>query len=230
MDRTKPNSPAVPRQTLLGLPWLLCSMAAALAVYVWGNSFGWQFGGMSTYQLFPVLGLLVFSIMWSHYMVGVMRRLFLHGADLSKFFSWTGYVVLLAIVLHPGLLTYQRFRDGFGLPPGSEFSYVAPGLAWVVLLGMVSLFIFLAFELRRWFERKRWWPFVLYANDAAMVAIFYHGLRLGTQTHIGWYRTVWWFYGLSLLAALAFTYVRRARGLERMQNFDSFGDNPKSKS
>lgn len=181
-------------------------LAASLAVFVWGQSNGWHLLSLSIYQLFPVLGLLAFSIMWSHYMAGFMKRTFLHGASFGRYFLWTSYVVLIAILLHPGLLAYQRFHDGFGVPPGSELSYVMPKLAWVVVLGMVSLLVFLAFELHRWFRHKPWWFIVPRLGDAAMLAIFYHGLRLGTQTRIHWFRVVWWFYGLTLLAVLVHSY------------------------
>ena len=69
----------------------------------------------------------------------------------------------------------------------------------VTLLGSVSLLAFLAFEFHRWFADRPWWKYVLMASDAAMLAIFYHGLRLGSQLHGGWYRGVWWFYGITLL-------------------------------
>jgi hypothetical protein len=191
------------------LPWALSGAVSLLSIYVWANSFSWQLSNLSTYMIFPVLGLLAFGIMWSHYMVGAMRRTFLKDADLRSFFRYTGYAVLLLIVLHPGLLIYQRFRDGFGLPPGSYESYVAPGMAWITLLGSVSLLIFLAFELRRWFSKKSWWKYVLYLNDVAMLAIFYHGLKLGTQTHIQWFMKIWWFYGITLIAAIIHKYYVR---------------------
>lgn len=204
--------------TLLAIPWTLAALVTILGVYVWGSSFDWQFSGLSVYQVFPVLGLLAFSLMWSHYMVGVMQRFFLKDADLSKYFSWTGYVVLVTILLHPGLLAYQRFRDGFGLPPGSDLGYVANGMAWLIILGYVNLAIILSFELHRWFERRHWWRYILYANDVAMLGIFYHGLELGTQTHIGWFRMVWWFYGITLVAVLIFKYTRILLGLESTPN------------
>lgn len=188
------------------LPWLITTLVSILAVWVWGNSLEWHLSNLSTYQIFPVLGLLAFSIMWSHYMAGFMRRTFLRQVDLRGYFNWTGYVVLVAIVLHPGLLAYQRFRDGFGLPPASELNYVMPSLSWVVLLGMVSLLIFLAFELKRWFANRSWWKYVVLAGDAAMLAIFYHGLRLGTQLHISWFRAVWWLYGITLAIAIVYAY------------------------
>ncbi|HWT55443.1 MAG TPA: hypothetical protein VN031_00230 [Candidatus Microsaccharimonas sp.] len=143
-------------------------------------------------------------------MIGELRRIFPHDdVDLHQFFRWTGYAVLVLIVMHPGLLIYQRFRDGFGLPPHSYETYVAPSMAWITLLGSVSLLVFLAFELKRWFASKNWWKYVLYLNDLAMIAIFYHGLELGTQTHIMWFKYVWWFYGITLFITLLHTYIVR---------------------
>src|SRR5437588_344845 len=71
---------------------------------------------------------------------------------LKRYFALTSYAVLVLICLHPGLLVYQRFRDGFGLPPGSVGSYVGPRLGWLTLLGLVSLLVFLAYELHRWYK------------------------------------------------------------------------------
>lgn len=204
-----PNSDPVVKPSLLAIPWALCGIVTLLGLYVCGQSFDWSFGHLSTYQIFPVLGLLAFSIMWTHYMVGLMHRTFLKGADLRSFFSWTGYAVLVLLVFHPGLLIFQRFVDGFGLPPGSYKSYVAPGVAWLTMLGSVCLLIFLAFEFKRWFDNKKWWPYVLILNDIAMVAIFYHGLRLGSQIQIDWFKYIWWFYGITLILALAHKYTMR---------------------
>jgi hypothetical protein len=195
--------------TFVWLPWGLASLVSLLAVYVWGQSFSWQFASLSAYMFFPVLGLVAFSLMWTHYITGFMRRTFLKDAELHNYFRWTGYVVLVMIVLHPSILIYKRFKDGFGLPPGSYESYVAPSMAWITLLGTVSLLIFLAFELRRWFNKKNWWGYVLVLNDLAMLAIFYHGLKLGTQTHVAWFRYIWWFYGVTLILALIHKYVVR---------------------
>lgn len=188
-------------------PWVLTTVVSLLALYVWASSLAWNFSGLSIYQIFPVLGLLAWSIMWSHYMAGSWRKRMLPAGSLKDYFRITGYAVLMLILLHPGLLIYQRFRDGFGLPPKSYETYVAPSMAWITLLGSVSLLVFLAFELHRWFRNRKWWKYVVYAGDAAMVAIFYHGLQLGTQLRVPWFRWVWWFYGISLIAVLALTYV-----------------------
>lgn len=192
--------------TLQLVPWFLASFVALLALYVWGASFAWNFSQVDAYQFFPLLGLIGFSIMWSHYVVGTLKTNVLKDVELKQYFSYTEYIVLACIVLHPGILIYQRFRDGYGLPPSSYETYVAPMMAWLTLLGTASLLAFLAFELHRWFGEKPWWKYVLAAGDVAMLAVFYHGLRLGSQVQGGWYHYVWLFYGLVLVVILAYKY------------------------
>ena len=108
-----------PHRVASSVPWIVTSAVSLLAAHVWGASFSWQLSAISVYTLFPLLGLLGFSIMWSHYMVGEMYRIFHRPVDRTHYFRITGYVVLASILLHRGLLTYQRLRDGHGLPPGS---------------------------------------------------------------------------------------------------------------
>lgn len=199
-------------QISLWFSWSLVIVVCLLAILVWGSTYAWQLLPLSNYTIFPLLGLLAFSIMWSHYMLGALQRYWnLDKNILSNYFRWTGYAVLALICLHPGLLIYQRFRDGYGLPPGSYESYVAPGLGWVTILGSASLCVFLAFELRRFFAKYSWWQYVVDGSDAAMLAIVYHGLRLGSQLQHGWYHAVWLLYAFALLAALIYKYSARLK-------------------
>lgn len=193
------------------IAWGLAATVSVLAVIAWGQYYQWHLWPLSPYQFFPVLGLLAFSILWTHYMAVTLRSYWnLDRAVLASYFRYTGYAVLVLICLHPGILIYSRFRDGFGLPPGSYERYVAPGLGWVTLLGTVSWLVFLAFEFRRVLGKKRWWPYVANASDFAMLAIMYHGLRLGHQLQTGWFRGVWLFYFVTLVAVLIYKYARLA--------------------
>ena len=115
--------------------------------------------------------------------------------------------MLVVILLHPGILIYQRFRDGFGLPPKSYYTYVAPGTGWLTILSSVCLLAFLAFEFRRIFAGRPWWNYLLAASDVAMLGIFYHGLRLGGQLQSGWFRGLWFFYGATLVLFIGYKYV-----------------------
>lgn len=189
--------------------WSLSTLVTLLAVIVWGQYYGWHLA-FNAYIIFPVLGLVAYSIMWSHYIASAVREMLgINREVLAKYYRWTGYAVLVLICMHPGLLIFQRFRDGFGFPPHSYETYVAPGLGWVTLLGTASLLVFLAFEFHRKFGKEPWWHYVTEAGDVAMLAIFYHGLRLGMQLQNGWYRYVWWFYGITLVAVLIRSYSRK---------------------
>ena len=197
---------------LKGFAWSLSLLVTAVAVVAWGQLYDWELGDLSTYQLFPLFGLLAFSLMWSHYVVAATRLY--NGIDsvaTRTYFEATSFVVLAAILLHPGLLAWQLWRDGAGLPPASEINYVRPALGWVVVLGMTAWLIFLAYELRRWLKTKPWWKYIQYLNDIAMLAIFYHGLRLGSHLQTGWFRGVWFFYGVTLVVSIVFIYARRFR-------------------
>ena len=192
------------------ITWMTGLVVSVLAITAWGDYYNWQLWPIYTYHLFPIFGLLAFSLMWSHYVTGALRQLMgLDKAVLKRYFTITSWIVLVLICLHPGLLIYQRFRDGYGLPPHSYESYVNPGLGWVTLLGTVSLLVFLAFELRRWYGDRSWWHYVANAGDLAMLAILYHGLRLGTTLTSGWYRYVWFFYFVTLVAVLTRKYINR---------------------
>jgi len=193
--------------------WLLAGLVTLLAVAAWMAQA--RRGGLTAYTVFPLLGLLAFSLMWTHYLLGVLRRLLgVEAAANSTYFKLSGIVVLLLILLHPGLLIAALYKDGFGLPPESYFSiYGEPVMKGAIMLGTASLFIFLAFELKNRFKGKSWWKYVDYAQVLAMFLIFYHGLTLGGELAGGWYRTAWYAYGFSLFSAILFNYWydRKAR-------------------
>jgi glucan phosphoethanolaminetransferase (alkaline phosphatase superfamily) len=200
--------PSLTARKLQATAWGLSLVVILLAFIAWGQSFAWQFNRLSTYRLFPLFGLLAFSLMWSHYIVSVIRTHHKTPKENTKaYFEITSLMVLVCILLHPALLVWQLWRDGYGLPPESYKAYVAPGLVWVVLLGTISWFAFLAYEFHREYGSRDWWRYIQYASDAAMVAILYHSLRLGSTLQRGWFHYVWLFYGLSLFGSLLYLYL-----------------------
>lgn len=186
--------------------WSLSVLVLALAVLVWGQNIGWEMTGLTAYAWFPLFGLSAFSLMWAHYMVTATRQIVnSDAAKLKPYYRITSWVVLVALLLHPGLLIGQLWADGFGLPPQSYLThYVAPELGWVAGLGSLSLLAFLSYELWRWYDKKPWWRWVGWASEFAMLAIFYHGIRLGSELQVEWFRGLWFAFGLSLVAAFAY--------------------------
>ncbi len=191
--------------------WTLSLSVVMIAVIAWGNSIRWKLGLLSPIIVFPLLGLVAFSLMWSHYIVSVVRKYFkIDKSTLKQYIEITSFVVLVAIFLHPGLLIYALFKEGFGLPPGSVINhYVAPGAAWAALLGTISFFVFLSYELRRRYYKTSWWKYVAIATDTAMLAILIHSLKLGSLLQSGWLRYVWYFYGITLVMSLGYIYFQR---------------------
>jgi hypothetical protein len=201
----KTNSKQVP-----AIAWGLSGLAFALAVIAWGDSHDWQLSQMGSYELFSLFGLIAFSLMWSHYVISAVRQHL--GGDiraLKHYFEITSAIVLTAILLHPGLLLWQLWRDGSGLPPGSAKIYVGAAAYWAIILAIIAWIAFISYEFRRVFGKKRWWPLVQYASDGAMILIFVHALKLGGALRLGWYQGVWYFYGISFLAALLYGYNKK---------------------
>lgn len=183
----------------------LTLISAGLAVYAWRADHSGPIGQMSVYAIFPLFGLLAFSLLWCLYTVGAASKYFeVADGTFSRYYQITGYAILAAIVAHPTLLVVQLYRDGFGLPPGSYSAYVAQGMEWVALLGTASLFVFLLYELHRWFEKRGWWKWIVYLNDLAMLAILYHSLTLGSDLQTTWLRYLWFFYGVMLVIYLVY--------------------------
>lgn len=198
--------------------WAIALLAVLPAVIAWYTGPHGGFADVTGYNLFPLLGLIAFTLMWSHYIVAAIRLML--GLDKSvtrRFKQVTGWIVLAAIILHPSILVFTLWREGFGLPPSSYLKYyVAPNLQWAAGMGAFALLAFLAYELHRWFEAKNWWPYVQALSDAAMVLILVHGFTLGGDLSGGWFRLVWLFYAETFLAALGFMYYFRFKRKRNM--------------
>lgn len=185
--------------------WALAVLVMALAGIVWADK-RIDGRGLTGYGLFPLFGLGAFGIMWTHYVLGSLRRCMgLSKNENKTYYTASGVVVLFMILMHPGILMAQLYKDGFGLPPQSYLTaYVGSKL--LILLGTISLIIFLLFECKRRFGGKPWWRYVEWIQIAAMVLVFIHGLGLGRELSVGWYRVVWYLYGFSLTMSVAYNY------------------------
>ncbi len=194
------------------LAWSLSGVAVGLSIVAWAQTLPDDVSVLSTYQVFPVFGLVAFSLMWAHYVSDVLSHYVGQGNRLKRYFRITSAVVLVAILLHPSLYIVQLYNDGQGLPP---FSYINdyPGAmnSLALLSGSVGLLAFLAYELHRWFSKRRWWKYIQYVSDIAMLLILLHGFTLGTVIDSGWFGVVWWLYTITYLAALAYIYTQHTR-------------------
>lgn len=198
------------QQRFQHLLWLLGTLTLLATVSVWSQvRLGQE--ELSLYDIFPLLGLAAFGLMWTHYIAGALRRYFALPREASEPYNKiTGWFVLILILLHPSLFFVQLWLDGLGLPPASYLEVYTTAITRVsLLLGTVALLSFLAFELHRIFKKAKWWPIIEYINIAAMFAIFYHGFILGGELNITWFRIVWVFYIITFVVAVVYNKIQR---------------------
>lgn len=209
------QTPSKTTRNVLGYGLILLNLAVVIAaLFAWGNLYDWQIS--TIYSFFPLLGLMAFSLMWVHYVAAAVNRLYNKAFDLKKYYEWTGWIVIVLVVLHPLLLWYALFRDGLGLPPKSYLTYVGKAMRGAVLLGSAALIIFIAYEFKPWVEKTRFLPVLVGLNDLAMIFIFFHALKLGGSLHLGWFHTLWIFYGVVLISCIVqrLYFIYRQRSLQ----------------
>lgn len=187
--------------------WIGTGLLVTLAIVRW-IQIRLADGELGSYELFPIFGLLAFTLMWTHFVSGAVRRLVgAREGTLRTFFTVTSWLVLAFILLHPGIFLFTLWADGLGFPPMSYLSiYVDLGARIALFLGTLSFVTFLAYELRRRYKKATWWRFVEYANIAAMFAILIHSLTLGGEVASGWFRILWIVYGITLASAIGYNY------------------------
>ena len=185
------------------LTWVTVFLSLAIVVFSWSRGINWGTGSISAYQLFPLFGLTAWITMAGHYYLGTLRIINPNLKKPKGYKVITGYIVLGSLLLHPGILAYEQFDNGQGLPPTSFYNFVGDGLKLAVMLGSISLVIFLSFEV---FERlkdrpriKKQWTAVSISQSLAMTLIWVHGLRLGTNLGQGWFQFLWVIAGLALI-------------------------------
>lgn len=187
--------------------WGLVAVVVIAASGVWYQQRLADGQTLTVYAIFPLLGLLAFSLMWTHYIAGALRRLAgMSKTALARYSAMTSWAVLFLILLHPGLFWWQLGQDGYGWPPISHLLvYTGEPARFALLLGVLALLAFLVFELHRKYASRKWWRWVERANIAAMMAIWVHALLLGGELSVSWYMWLWYGYGVSLVAAVIYT-------------------------
>lgn len=179
--------------------WGIFGFTTVISIWAWSRL---TTDLTNAYRLFPLLGLIAFSTMWGHYVVWAIREW--TGADAQKTLQYskvTQWVVLACLIAHPVMLISSLKMDGYGLPPGSYKIYVGEVLVKYVLLGMLCLLAFIAYEFRKWLKGyDRVWKAVMIGNHLAMLGIVIHALKLGSIIKQAPLKYLFPLYGLSLVA------------------------------
>ena len=104
----------------------------AIPLYVWGESFQWDFSLLSTFIIFPLLGLLAFNIMWIQVVVVAFEKHFKKNINLDHFFAKTGIAVLILFLAHPILALVANLT-------WNPFDLVLSEFAVFIILALIAL-------------------------------------------------------------------------------------------
>lgn len=187
------------------IPWLLGLVVSAAAIAVWFGGLGAS--GLTAYSWFPLFGLLAWSLMWTHYIYGVLMVQF--GFERNRPYQKISTKIVFACLwLHPGILAYQLWIDKQMLPPASLVDYFS-NIGILLLIGaIVAWLTFLSFDiLIRYKKRPFWqrnWFWVSVSQAFAMTAIYLHAVKLGRHIQVPWFKAYWLVLGVMLGISMAY--------------------------
>lgn len=188
---------------ITAIEWLLGSLVVVASILAWLSDR--SLASITIYDIFPPLGLIAFGLMWTYYVTGALRQY--SGAKQARsdrYMTISAGLILALIILHPGLLWLGLFIDGYGLPPASYLEVYKAQVGFV-LLGTCGLFIFLSYELKRFFRTRKWWKYVVHLQILGMAVIFVHAIGLGGELRLNWFMALWIFYGVSLTLSIIYS-------------------------
>lgn len=193
---------SIPKAIAEPLALLTIIFALVVPITIWAQSYGWRLSGLTNAELFPLFGLLAFSLMW-------LQVVFVHifvniGATFHRWFSVSaGLGIFVFIILHPLLLATAQFEATEKLPPESWYKVVSGKYRDYITIGIIAWLTFLAYDVARLVKKASWYPryswIIRYTGHAAFLLIFIHGLGLGTHLQGGFARVIWVFFGASAL-------------------------------
>jgi hypothetical protein len=186
-----------------------------IPIYVWGDSFAWDFSILSLFLLFPLLGLLAFSVMWTQVFVGAFEKHIGKYFNLGRFYAKTGLAVLILFVSHP-LIALIALWNATG--SANPFNLISESQAVYLILAMIAFATFIAFEITlRWKHKtiQRFKPWVENASAIGVILVWIHSINIGSHTQGGWFMYLWWFYGITGVLMIAYSFWHKLRKVKQ---------------
>jgi hypothetical protein len=160
--------------------------------------------------IFPVFGLLAFTLLWLHSISGVFEERLRKMFDFDAFVRWTALAILASIILHPLLLLFLiQFKVGL----------LFQGHSAPIWLGVIGLVLLLTYDIGKMLKGHaffaRNWNAILIISNTGFILTFFHSLLLGSDLQAGLLRWLWIFYGVTAILAIIYTYAIRPLKLIR---------------
>jgi len=175
--------------------------AVLYPLWVWFQNSNLTWNTISSITLFPVFGLVAFSLLWLHSISGVFEPWLRKHFNFDRFVHYTSLIILISIVLHPLLLLFY-----FSFNFKSIFIY---GYKYI-WLGIIGWLLLITYDIGKLLKRhdffSRNWNNILIISTVGFILTFFHSLYLGHDLQLGPLRTLWIFYGATGIFATIYTY------------------------
>jgi hypothetical protein len=150
--------------------------------------------------LFPIFGLLAFTLLWLHSISGVFEEWLRERFNFDAFVHYTALTILISMLLHPLLLLMILDFNIAGIWAGGTG----------IRLGIIGLFLLLTYDigkaLKKYHFFSRNWNAILIVSNIGFILTFFHSLKIGSDLQSGFMRGLWIFYGVTAILAIIYTY------------------------
>src|SRR3989344_2868338 len=167
----------------------------------WQNS-PIAFGSGFLETLFPYFGLLAFTLLWIHSMLGVFEPWLRKYISFDKFVDITAVIILVSIILHPLLLLMSvKFNIS------NVFLYYGATYIWFAIIAWILLITYdIGKALKGYAFFSRNWQNILTISTIGFLLAFFHSLAIGSDLQQNPLRAIWIFYGVTAILATIYTY------------------------
>lgn len=180
---------------------LFACLAVLYPIWVNITNMSGSFDSVSIFSLFPLFGLLAFTLLWLHAISGVFEPWLRKYINFDRYVQITSGIIFICIILHPLFLL---------IPSNFNFSQIFAYGEKYVWLAIIGWFLLITYDIGKILKKynffSRNWNNILLISTIGFLLIFFHSLGIGDDLQTGPLRTVWIFYGITAISATIYTY------------------------
>jgi len=148
-------------------------------------------------NLFPLFGILSFTILWLHVISGVFEEKLRTLFNFDLYVKHTAQVVFISILAHPLLLFLAYDLDLLGI--------IGVYGSWPIRLGVTAWLLLITYDVGRLLQKReffsRHWRKILFISTIGIIVAFFHSFTIGGDLQEGPLRALWIIYGVTAILA-----------------------------
>lgn len=167
----------------------------------------WALDDTLVYNLFPIFGVLSFTILWLHVISGVFEEGLRKLINFDLYVRRTAWIIFASIIMHPLL---ALFTFDFSL-----WNIIDVYGRWPIVLAVTAWLLLITYDIGRLLHEKdffaRHWRKVLFISTVGIIFSFFHSIWIGGDLQEGPLRILWIFYGVTAILATIYNFgIKRA--------------------